>query len=158
MVKVSFIKIIKKVCELTYTGKNDSQKTGVKNNVEVNRHTVFDGGPRIHQNLKIKKVRLDELNRIKAEEKGRKIIERKHHKVAYSDHVESGLAAMAPEDVCKGIKNKQEPCNKLKQNQRAAAVVFKLMSRKQKYTNLETEKGQPKKNNDANQSNSFTHT
>ena len=37
--------------------------------------------------------------------------------------------------------DKQEPCNKLKQNQRAAAVVFKLMSRKQKYTNLQTKKG-----------------
>ena len=136
MVKVSFVKIIKKICKLTYTGKNDSQKTSVKNNVKMNRHTVFDGILRGYQNLKIQQIRFYKLNRIKTEEKGRKIIEGKNHKVAYADHVESGLTAVPSENIRKGIKNKKEACNKLQQNQSAAVVVFKLMTGKQKYANL----------------------
>lgn len=108
----------------------------VKNNVKMNRNSALDGSSRCTQNLELQNIRLNKLNRIKTEKKSRKIIQRKNHKVAYANHVESGLTGVAAEDVSKGIKDKKDARDELQQNQSATAVVLKLMPRQQEYTNL----------------------
>lgn len=157
MVKVALVKIIKQICELAYNCKDYSNKADVKNNVKMNRNSAFNGRARATKNLEIKKIGLDELNRIKAKEKRRNVIQGKHHEVAYADHIESGLTAVSPENVRKSVKNQQEARDDLQQNQRPPAVVLNLMPRQQKDSALQAEKAQPKKKYDADYSNCITH-
>lgn len=127
VVKVALVKIIKQICELAYNCKDYSNKADVKNNVKMNRNSAFNGRARATKNLEIKEIGLDELNGIKAKEKRRDVIQRKHHEVTYADHIESGLAAVSSENVRKSVKNQQEARDDLQQNQRPPAVVLKLM-------------------------------
>ena len=61
MIIISFIKIIKEICELTYNCKDDSNKTDVKNNIKMNRNSAFNGSTRKSENFEFQNIGFDEF-------------------------------------------------------------------------------------------------